>query len=108
MQIITNAVPGSPINCGQGSETHQQIHALMVEHESLCYYCQAECIIVCGKFNHGVVFQFSNRATRDHMIPKSHGGTDDDIVLCCHECNQKLGSLSVKQRSKFINFGDRY
>lgn len=50
--------------------------------------------------------------TRDHVIPKSRGGSSDpkNIVLSCAECNQKKGSLTDKEfaewkRLEFIRNG---
>ncbi|WP_018629200.1 HNH endonuclease [Niabella aurantiaca] len=34
-------------------------------------------------------FSDANPRTRDHFIPKSRTGNDtDNILQCCHECNQ--------------------
>ncbi|MBF8263597.1 MAG: endonuclease [Parachlamydiales bacterium] len=37
----------------------------------------------------------------DHMVPKSHGGSDriDNLTLACASCNQKKGSLSLEMFS---------
>ena len=37
--------------------------------------------------------------TRDHKMPKSRGGTDDEsnIQVCCWECNQIKDSLTHKE-----------
>lgn len=36
--------------------------------------------------------------TRDHIIPRAHGGrtTDDNLIAACQECNQRKGDLEVE------------
>lgn len=58
-----------------------------------CFYCGIEC-----------EDRKSNRDNRDcvmsedHIIPKSHGGTDDldNLVLACRACNSQRGSFSAE------------
>ena len=37
--------------------------------------------------------------TRDHIIPRAHGGrtTDDNLRASCRECNQTKGDLSLEE-----------
>ena len=41
--------------------------------------------------------------TRDHVVPKVDGGSDDDsnIVVACGFCNNKKGRLSVTDFKRF-------
>lgn len=55
-----------------------------------------------------------SKATRDHMLPKSRGGTNDpgNIVLCCAMCNAEKGSLTTEEykewkRLEFIRNGGK-
>lgn len=49
-----------------------------------------------------------NKATREHLIPKSRGGksTPDNIVLACEKCNKEKGSLTPEEYSEWkrLNF----
>lgn len=38
----------------------------------------------------------SDAKTKDHVIPKAHGGRDV-TVPCCHECNRQKGTLSLPE-----------
>ena len=51
-----------------------------------CYYCDRE-------LNEKIKF------TRDHLIPKSKGGTDklSNLVPCCGECNEFKADLTFSQ-----------
>lgn len=39
------------------------------------------------------------QATRDHVVPKSRGGSNDpsNIALSCAECNQEKGALTLDE-----------
>lgn len=39
------------------------------------------------------------QATRDHVVPKSRGGSNDpsNIALSCAECNQEKGALTLEE-----------
>jgi 5-methylcytosine-specific restriction endonuclease McrA len=37
----------------------------------------------------------STHPTLDHVIPKSRGGTSEQVTVVCCECNSKKGDLSV-------------
>ena len=40
-----------------------------------------------------------SRATIDHVIPKSKGGSDEEsnLVICCRGCNGKKGDLTMEE-----------
>ena len=40
-----------------------------------------------------------NEATRDHINPRNRGGqtTQDNIVLCCAQCNSQKGALTAEE-----------
>lgn len=46
-------------------------------------------------------------STRDHMIPRSHGGQDtiENLWLCCRQCNKNKANMSL-ERFRTIFFGD--
>jgi len=56
----------------------------MREVKQRCIYCKCE---------------FPLMLTKDHKIPKSLGGTDDEknMQVCCWTCNQLKGSLTHKE-----------
>ena len=43
------------------------------------------------------------QGTRDHIIPKSRGGSNDpsNITLSCAECNQEKGALTDKEYAEW-------
>lgn len=55
-----------------------------------CFYCNVQVI----KTNANI----DNRQTLDHIIPKCKGGKSDryNIVICCHSCNAKKGTMSAQ------------
>lgn len=62
------------------------METLRVKYEKLgkkCFYCERH-------------MPFS-RITRDHIIPKSKGGTLKHAVFACHRCNQMKANLSLQQ-----------
>ncbi|MCS7317008.1 MAG: HNH endonuclease [Candidatus Dojkabacteria bacterium] len=58
---------------------------ILVRDNFTCQYC-------------GKKISFRN-ATRDHVIPLSHGGKNsiDNVVSSCHECNFLKGNLSLEE-----------
>lgn len=55
------------------------------------YYC-----VYCNK-------QFNdNKWTYDHIIPMNIGGPDKLKIICCNDCNQKLGVIEQKCCDTFI------
>lgn len=55
-----------------------------------CCYCGNRCEIVA---THGVNHGVKRVATREHVVPVSHGGGDEDdnIVMACARCNSDRG-----------------
>jgi 5-methylcytosine-specific restriction endonuclease McrA len=60
--------------------------------QTSCTYCQLS-------------FKRSSDVTIDHVLPKKHGGKNDDdnIVLCCSNCNEQKGKMLL---SDFIQIYD--
>lgn len=44
------------------------------------------------------------QASVDHRLAKSEGGSDEpeNLVLCCHDCNQRKGSMNYRDFLKLI------
>ena len=42
------------------------------------------------------------RMTKDHVVPRSKGGSDrvSNLVLCCIDCNQSKGNMSIREYLK--------
>ena len=59
---------------------------LFARDRSVCAYCGTH------HANHAGL-------SRDHIIPRYHGGTDEwmNVVTACKPCNQKKGCLTLKQ-----------
>lgn len=71
----------------QGMTTRQSLFER--QHER-CAYCECEMTLRIG---------FPNSVTRDHIVARSEGGSDDDsnLVGACQECNERKGSLPVAE-----------
>ena len=54
----------------------------------------------CGKFE---------ADTKDHIIPKSMGGTNEpeNLIDCCRSCNSKKGTRTPEQAGMPILYDDR-
>lgn len=35
--------------------------------------------------------------TRDHVVPRTHGGTDDQLVAACRSCNSAKGTRDAQE-----------
>jgi 5-methylcytosine-specific restriction endonuclease McrA len=71
--------------------SHNELHRLGRSFMWRCYYCHRPVHCVTCEPNHG---NDKLRATRDHFVPKSHGGRDrgPNIVLACKGCNSAKGA----------------
>jgi len=65
---------------------------LFKEQNGQCFYCQQ--LMLLPDPEHGRNPLPPNRITREHLIPRTHGGTDDpdNVVGACSSCNQERGS----------------
>ena len=63
-----------------------------------CYYCGKSCFNF-KLFNGGGDPRISHlrRASLEHVIPKRRERKIDCFVMCCHECNEKRGSMKLKK-----------
>lgn len=48
--------------------------------------------------------------TRDHIVPRCKGGktTDDNLIACCRNCNQRKGHLEVETFRELYFGGDAF
>lgn len=63
--------------------------------------------IICGRFMSPLRSNFpsNNDATREHLLPKSKGGTNrNNILLSCYGCNTSRGSKPLKNMNKILMF----
>lgn len=66
----------------------------------VCYYC-GRFPLVSNFHAPGVKDKF--KATLDHVVPRSKGGKEfceQNLVVCCHKCNQKKKDLMPGQFKK--------
>jgi 5-methylcytosine-specific restriction endonuclease McrA len=70
---------GAPWSSQKRAFWKKKEKALMV-----CFYCSKE-------VRRDVGFDAANRATIDHMVPKSKGGKDTKTnwIVSCYPCNQQ-------------------
>lgn len=63
-----------------------------------CYYCS-----VLTSLNDPYS---SNAATRDHLLPRSRGGTliSRNVVLACASCNQDKGDMTMREYKVFKSY----
>lgn len=61
----------------------------------LCFYC--ECVAVLSILPPRDAYDRGRRATREHLVRWTNGGSDDDdnIVMACADCNHKRGTRPV-------------
>lgn len=59
---------------------------------ALCHYCG-------GKVSRDVDESHPDRATLDHRIPRSRGGSNAraNIVLACRGCNERKGNMTDQE-----------
>ncbi|RYZ80581.1 MAG: HNH endonuclease [Proteobacteria bacterium] len=57
-----------------------------------CFYCAR-------KVSRFEKLRSARRATLDHRVPRSHGGSHslDNLVIACGPCNSRKGSLSEER-----------
>lgn len=74
-----------PMPRRNGASRGRTLEALMREHGSRCHWCQRPI----SRTRKG-----DDRATIEHLIPRSKNGTDDPANLrpACHWCNQSRGN----------------
>ena len=68
-----------------------RVKTLWKRADGKCYFCDCQTHLMSGnqtKMN-------SNTATREHLIPKSEGGSNrvPNLVLSCHKCNKHRGTM---------------
>jgi len=64
-----------------------------------CYYCNCQTVIpkYRGKGAKKTIIKAPNNASREHLIPKDHGGLDTriNIKLACSQCNSLRGTMNA-------------
>lgn len=58
----------------------------------------------CGRQVQMKVKAVADAASRDHIIPRSEGGSDDlnNLVLSCFRCNQERGNMPAQAFGKLM------
>ena len=71
----------------------RRLSELYYNQKGLCHYCGCKTRISILPGN------YPNKATIDHKVPKSNGGTNDidNLVMACTECNRKKSSISYEE-----------
>lgn len=66
---------------------------LFARDRNICAYC-------------GKHFQNRHDLSRDHIVPRFHGGLDEwtNVVTACFDCNQKKGCKSLKQAGMELRY----
>ena len=75
-----------------GRHSILEIQEILSFQENRCIYCNK-------LFANGV------QATKDHLIPVSHGGTKwaTNIVMACHRCNSRRGTIPFRTYCKLLS-----
>lgn len=80
------------VKCRPNAKAVRKFRRLWIDFYGFhCAYCTVDC---------------TNSSTIDHLIPLSRGGgnTRDNMVLACHDCNEKKGSkLLTEFRPLILN-----
>lgn len=71
-----------------------KVKRLFAQQQGRCYYCPDHMYLTLNHLDNG-----KKRATFDHIIPKSHGGTNQMLngVCACRNCNQKRGTIFLQE-----------
>lgn len=75
-----------------GKHSKAEIEAILALQEGRCIYCHKR-------------FTDKLRATRDHLVPVSYGGTSWalNIVLACHSCNSRRGEVPFRTFCRLLS-----
>lgn len=66
-----------------------RLSLLFARHEGCCYYCSRAMTLVPHK---------RNSVTRDHRVPRAHGGGGDrNVVAACFRCNSIKGEMTEEE-----------
>lgn len=78
---------------GTPSKTQRQITLCLERDGFRCFYCHAGFVKVDGVW----VTQDLQFASRDHVIPRSAGGSSrlENLVGCCQKCNMRKASETL-------------
>lgn len=71
-----------------GRKRQKKIHILFNRQSGLCAYCGAQTSLTNN-------FNAINHATKDHVVPRSAGGSSDmhNVKMAGRQCNQSKGSM---------------
>lgn len=86
------------INKTEGTHTIEEWENLLKEHDYICYYCGC-------KLKTERNYRGKDKATRDHKIPITRGGTDniDNIFPSCRSCNSSKGNMTEEEFKEYLN-----
>lgn len=70
-----------------------KLKRLWLAQDGKCHYCKRDCWQ--GASEDDAKFGRERRATLDHVIPQSQGGTDAlrNLVMACYSCNSARGTM---------------
>ena len=81
----------------------KDIKVLFAEQNGKCYYCKCDTVLPGPMLHRNKPSK--NMATREHLIPKSEGGTNSPINLkmSCYECNSNRGAMNSTKWYSIVN-----
>ena len=76
----------------------RKLKTLMLRDDGLCRHCGGPVRIINDYYNTS-----PDRATADHTIPQSKGGTDriDNLLLACYPCNNARGNGVIVRKKPY-------
>lgn len=78
------------------NKRHKVLHEMHKRQEGRCYYCRRLTRIVCSGTHGQRSDWFADRATIEHIVPRSQGGgKGKNLVLACGGCNNKKGDNPI-------------
>lgn len=85
----TNLDRRPPLRKRAMSPGRARILSLIKEHGDTCCWCQKVCLL-------DVDPQHPDRATVEHLVPRSKGGSNrrENLRVACYACNHKRGDMS--------------
>lgn len=82
------------------SRMGKRLHFLMERDGAVCCYCKGTVRIATSYYDVS-----PDRATVDHIIPYSKGGSDAlvNTKLACYGCNNARGNGEIKRKKRFTS-----
>lgn len=92
LELLSRRAPEPREVMDEGGDDSSALMALAAQHGGRCWYCGCELTRQNGDAS------VKTTATRDHIIPRSKGGTNraDNLIAACRACNNGKRARSLE------------